>query len=127
MRDLRSFLADEAASIWELPEPVALRHELTALQHELDQRGEFPILLARHLKNLDGQPSPVPVVTNLTASRELTARALGIADHRDTARWFAARTQGGIDPLVVSRAEAPVQQLVLHAEEASLHLSLIHI
>ena len=60
MRDLRSFLADEAASLWELPEPVALRHELTALQHALDQRGEFPILLARHLKNCLLYTSPSP-------------------------------------------------------------------
>ncbi len=74
----------------ELPGPVALRHELTALQHALDERREFPILMARQLSTLDGRPSPIPVVTNLTASRELTARALGIPDHRDTARWFAS-------------------------------------
>lgn len=120
MRDLRSFLDAEAAAVWELPGPVAPRHELTALQHELDQRGEFPILLARQVQALDGSPSAVPVVTNLTASRELTARALGIPDHRGTARWFASRTQQGIDPVVVSRGEAPVQQVVWQGEQASL-------
>lgn len=120
MRDLRSFLADAADALWELPGPVALRHELTALQHALDERREFPILMARQLSTLDGRPSPIPVVTNLTASRELTARALGIPDHRDTARWFASRTRSGIEPQVVARAEAPVQQVVLEGEQASL-------
>jgi 2,5-furandicarboxylate decarboxylase 1 len=121
MLDLRSFLAEHADALWELPGPVSLRHELTALQHALDARGEFPILMARQVEALDGQPSSVPVVTNLTASRALTARALGIDDHRETARWFASHTQGGIDPLVVSRDVAPVQQVVLMGEEASLH------
>ena len=75
MRDLRSYLDAEAAAVWELPGPLALRHELTALQHELDQRGEFTILLARQLAALDGAPSPLPLVTNLTASRGHRPRA----------------------------------------------------
>ncbi len=121
MRDLRSFLAEHADALWELPGPVSLRHELTALQHALDERREFPILLARQVEDLEGRPSQLPVITNLTASRELTARALGIADHRETAHWFASRMQRGIDPQVVSREAAPVQQRVLEGEQASLH------
>ena len=57
MRDLRSFLAEHADALWELPEAVSLRHELTALQHALDDRGEFPILMARNVQSLDGLPS----------------------------------------------------------------------
>ena len=126
MRDLRTFLAAEAAAVWNLPGEISPRHELTALQHALDARGEFPILVARDVARLDGRRSTIPVVTNLTASRELTARALGITDHRETARWFATRTQGGIDPVVLSRAEAPVQQVVLQGEEANLmHLPVL--
>jgi 2,5-furandicarboxylate decarboxylase 1 len=120
MRDLRSFLASAAAAVWEIPGAVSPRHELTALQHALDARGEFPILLAREITRPDGERSAIPVVTNLTASRELTARALGIPDHRDTARWFAGRTQSGIDPQVLARGAAPVQEVVWRGEEASL-------
>jgi UbiD family decarboxylase len=106
--------------VWELGSPVGLRHELTALQHELDARREFPVLLARQVQNLAGHASTIPVVTNLTASRELTARALGIPDHRATARWFAMRTQQGIEPVQVTRGAAPVQQVILEGDAASL-------
>lgn len=120
MRDLRSFIADHRDSVWRIAETVAARHELTALQHELDRIGRYPILLAERISDLAGRPSGIPVVTNLTASRSLTAAALGIADHRQTAAWFAARTAAGIEPRVVSRADAPVQQLIWRGEEADL-------
>ncbi|MFO1427824.1 MAG: UbiD family decarboxylase [Steroidobacteraceae bacterium] len=45
-----------------------------------------------------------------------------MADHRETARWFAARTRAGIEPLVLGRAAAPVQQRVLQGEAADLRL-----
>jgi 2,5-furandicarboxylate decarboxylase 1 len=120
VRDLRSFLADHANSVWELSQPVSLRHELTALQHELDNRGRFPILVARQLLGEDAQPLGIPVVTNLTASRLLTAAALGIPDHRQTAAWFAGRLAHGIDPLLIAPQAAPVREVVWQGEEASL-------
>jgi UbiD family decarboxylase len=120
MRDLRQFLSEHAGAVWDLPAAVDPRHDLTALQHRLDARGVFPILRATGVANLRGERSPIPVVTNLTASRELTARALGIPDHRSTARWFALRSAAGIAPEVVSRAQAPVQQVVLEGDAADL-------
>ncbi|MBM4191806.1 MAG: UbiD family decarboxylase [Gammaproteobacteria bacterium] len=121
MKDLRTFLADQSAAVWELPGSVSLRYELTALQHALDTARRYPILVAHRVCSLDGQASLIPIVTNLTASRELTARALGIPDHRQTARWFAERTRVSIEPRIVNRAEARVQEIVLRGSEASLH------
>ncbi len=120
MRDLRAFLEEQAGAIWDVPGPLALRHELTALQHLLDSQGAFPILRASGLQALSGAATTISVVTNLTASRELTARSLGIQDHRDTARWFAARTAAGIDPVVVERRDAPVQQVIWEGDAADL-------
>lgn len=119
-RDLRTFLAEQRAAVWELPGGLSRRYGLTALQHALDARGEYPVLLARDTLGADGVRSPIPVVTNLTASRVLTAAALGLPDHRRTAEWFAVRSAGGIDPKVVSRDAAPVQQIVLTGAEADL-------
>ena len=121
MTDLHQFLAEHQHAVWDLPQGVSLLHDLTALQHELDARHQYPILLARNLPTLAGDRSPIAVVTNLTASRELTARALGIPDHRHTAAWFAARSSDGIKPEVVARNVAPVQQRVWRGEEASLY------
>ena len=78
------------------------------------------MLLARRVRPLDGSPSAIPVVTNLSASRQLMAAALGIADPQAAAAWFARRSAAGIDPLVVERKLAPVQQIVLRGEQASL-------
>ena len=91
-QDMRTFLAAHGDALWELPAGLARRHELTALQHALDARGEFPILLARATRDASGAANPIPVVTNLTASRVLTARALGLDDHRKSAEWFARRS-----------------------------------
>jgi 2,5-furandicarboxylate decarboxylase 1 len=112
MRDLRSFLGEHASSVWRLPPDTEARHGVTALQHELDSRQSFPILFAESMLGIDGRVTRIPFVTNLTASRHLTAAALGIADHRDTARWFATRTSAGIAPVVVTRDAAPVQAIV---------------
>jgi 2,5-furandicarboxylate decarboxylase 1 len=120
VRDLRTFLADAGEAVWHLPSGGSRRHDLTALQHVLDERGEFPILLARGTCGSDERESQIPVVTNLTASRLLTARALGIPDHRGTARWFAERTRAGVDPILVARETAPVQEVVLDGAEADL-------
>lgn len=119
-RDLRSFLADHAASVWELTESVSVRHELTALQHELDRQGRFPVVLARQPRDGNLGFAGIPVVTNLTASRQLTAAALGIPDHRHTAAWFAGRSANGIDPVVVQPQSAPVRDVVWQGSEANL-------
>ncbi|MEZ5499701.1 MAG: UbiD family decarboxylase [Steroidobacteraceae bacterium] len=120
MTDLRSFLHEHAAAVWSLPKPVSVRHSLTALQHRLDRSGHFPVLLARKVVLPDGQLSDIPVVTNLTASRELTAQALGVTNHRDMAAWFAARSASAIAPQVLSRDRAPVQSRVFQGDEADL-------
>jgi len=120
MKDLRSFLAEQSQAVWELPHAASLRHELTALQHRLDAAHRHPIVLAARVSTLAGNPSSIPVVTNLTASRVLTARALGLDDHRRTARWFAERTRASVPPQVVRREHAPVQEVVLEGSAASL-------
>ena len=75
MSDLRSFLAEHAQAVWELPDPAGICHDLTALQHALDGQRRYPVVMARSVSTLGGQPSAIPVVLNLTASRELTAGA----------------------------------------------------
>jgi len=100
--DLRQFLTEHRESVWELPGDVSLVHELTALQHLLDERHQYPILHAKQVRNLAGDRGDVSIVTNLTASRELTARALGIPDHRRTAQIPAPRSGSRRAPKRVS-------------------------
>ena len=78
------------------------------------------MLLASRLRALDGTASSIPVVTNLTASRALTARALGIPDARQAAAWFARRSATGIEPVIVEPSAAPVRQIVQRGAQANL-------
>lgn len=120
MRDLRQYLSEHAGAVWELPEGLSRVQAITALQHRLDDAGLYPILRAPRTVGASGQRSTMPVISNLTASRELVAAALGMSDHRQAAAWFARRSAAGIDPVVVSRHEAPVQQIVLEGNGVDL-------
>lgn len=118
--DLRTFLAAHAGAVLTVEEPVDARYELTALQHRLDALGRFPIVVARRVRLRDGSLSPVAVVNNLTASRALVAAALGLADHRESAAWFARRSANGIAPRVLATGSAPAQQVVMTDTRADL-------
>ena len=49
MRDLRTFLDEHAPAVWRMNQAAQARFDLTALQHELDRRGQFPIIVAAGL------------------------------------------------------------------------------
>ncbi len=120
MQSLAEYLRSSSAVVQTVEAAVSVRHEMTALQHALDRRRQYPILLFRRPVLPDGAESAIPVVNNLTASRELVAAALGIGDHRNSAAWFAGRTADGIDPIVIASADAPVQQHIITGQEVDL-------
>jgi 2,5-furandicarboxylate decarboxylase 1 len=118
--DLRTFLDGLGENLLDVAEPVSVVHGMTALQHELDRAGRFPVLRFSRPLLANGELSAIPVVNNLTASRVLTAEALGVADHRQCAVEFARRSAAGIEPRVVGRGDAPVQEVVLRDAAADL-------
>ncbi|MCS6948023.1 MAG: UbiD family decarboxylase [Steroidobacteraceae bacterium] len=117
---MRTYLERHAAAVWRLREPVDARYELTALQHELDRSNRYPIILATQVQGSAADPLTRTVVTNLTASRTLTAAALGIDDHRQAAAWFAGRAARGVEPCILPRGSGACQQLVLRGAEVDL-------
>lgn len=120
MIDLRTFLADEARHVWRPKGPVSLVQEITALQTALEAEGRHPLIVIEKPQRADGSISSMAVATNLTASREITARALGVGDHRDFGQAYAVRTAAPIEPVAVGRSDAPVQELVLEGPDADL-------
>ncbi len=118
--DLRTFLSGLGDALQTFEAPVSLQHEMTAIQHELDAIGRFPVLRFDQPRRADGSISAIPVVNNLTASRTLTAAALGIADHRRCAPEFARRSAPGMAPVSVERPAAPVQEVVADGPAADL-------
>jgi UbiD family decarboxylase len=116
--DLRSFLTAEQAAVFRPGQPISTVHSITALQYALEKQKRWPIVVIDKPLFADGRVSSIPVVCNLTASRALVAKALGIEDHRQTAAFFAKRTGSPIAPKVVSNP--PVQEIVLEGDKADL-------
>ena len=95
MLDLRSYLDSLPEAVYRPNRPISTVHEVTALQHALEERGLYPIIHVPAPTLPDGRTSEIGLVTNLGASRELAAAALGIADHRNAAADYAARAGAG--------------------------------
>jgi 2,5-furandicarboxylate decarboxylase 1 len=118
--DLRAYLSDLGPALFRPSRPLSVVQEITALQHALGRAARYPVIHIPHPRLADGSASELGLVTNLCASRELMARALGISDHRDAARALAKRAAAGIAPLDVARDDAPVQQVVAQNGDVDL-------
>lgn len=119
-RDLRSWLDTLGPNLARISAPTRVGYEMTALQHALDEVGRFPVLLFERPVMEDGRISPIPVLTNLTASRTISAAAMGIEDHCDAGRILAKRAARSVKPVIVEQSEAPVQEVVIEGEALDL-------
>lgn len=90
--------------------------DVTAVCEHLNQRGERPMVLFEHARNLKGEDSGIPIAINVFATRERCAQALGIP--RDQSKLplslgFAQLAERAMPPVTVSPSEAPVKEVVL--------------
>src|SRR5262245_29003100 len=112
--DLHQFLEQYEAAhpqeVLHVEEPLQAEWEISALAMKLEKAQRFPILVC-HNVIVDGKRSELPLVTFLMASRLRLARAFGV-DVRSAGVACHERVQKRVKPTVVSRAEAPVKQMV---------------
>ena len=97
--------------------------EVTAILQHLEDRGEFPTVEFTNPLNLHGEPSKFPIVTNLWATRERCAEAIGLPRSkagRELGSLFAERVPRKIQPVVVSGDNAPVHANVLQGKKADM-------
>ena len=80
--DLNGYLSSVEESVLSVSAPTSIIHEITALQYALQEQHRYPIIRVERPVLASGQESEIPVVCNLTESRELTAAARGGSDHR---------------------------------------------
>ncbi len=120
MLGLRAYLSGLGSALLQLEQQLSVVQEITALQHALGRAARYPVIHVVHPRLANGSASEFAVVTNLCASRELMARAFGLADHRNAARAFATRAATGIVPTDVAREDAPVQQVIVRGEDIDL-------
>ncbi len=116
MKDLQTFLRDcEKAQpdlVVHVHEEVRAQWEASAIAIKAQKElGETPVFVLHRLRTVDGRISPFPLVLNLFASRSRCASALGSTFHR-VGRDISERRSNRLKPVVVSRNEAPIKQVV---------------
>ena len=97
--------------------------EVTAVLEHLDQRGEYPTVVFERPLDMYGDPSPFPIVTNLWATRERCAEAVGIprsAAGRELGSRFAEIVSRKRQPVVIGSDHSPVHANVLQGDDADM-------
>ena len=97
--------------------------EATAVLQRLEERNKYPLVVFDKPLALNGKPSAFPLVTNIYATRERCARALGLRPeqaYQDLGLEYARREERRIAPVVIDAAAAPVKQVVRRGDQADL-------
>ena len=122
-KDLRMYLEylekEKPETVLRVKKPMKVAYEISALQRKLDALKKYPVMIIERPILDNGEESAFPVVTNLTASRELCAEAMGL-DHRRIAMDYSARVANRIEPVTVSKEDAPVKQVIERGDEVNL-------
>lgn len=124
-KSLRSYLdriRDDAAEFRTVTRPVdPNKFEITALLEHLHRRREFPAVLFANPLNMYGERSQFPVLSNLWATRERCADAVGLPRSEAGAmlgRRFAEKISERRKPEIVASGSAPSQAYVLERDKA---------
>lgn len=121
--DLRTFLEDyerlNPADVVRVTRPIRSRYQTTAIAAQLEQMRRTPVLIFENVVNDDGRSCKYPLLSFLCASRQRMAYAVG-ADPHELASFCAERKDRRIKPRVISRAAAPVKEVVKRGSEVDL-------
>ena len=127
-KDLRTFLRALAETLphdfVRVEKPInPARFEVTALMQHLEGDDKYPVLLFEHPRDVNNGPSDFALLSNVFATRERCALALDL----DPSRWkldlsleYARREERLIAPVVATREDAAVKEVVQKGEEVDL-------
>lgn len=128
MLALRDFIAlaekeqpGNVVHIDEVVDPAGF--EVTAILQRLENEGRNPLAIFHQPKNLLGEISEFPVVTNVFAERERCALALGLTTAEakfPLSLEYGRREQGSVSPTVVPAAAAPVKEVIATGTDVDL-------
>lgn len=105
-------MESEKNSIFKPSDEISTIHEITAIQYSLEKIKRYPIVYINKPILENNTISEFPVVTNLTASREIVCRSLGIDDHRTVSSIYSKRTGNKIDPKIININDSPVKEII---------------
>jgi UbiD family decarboxylase len=111
-------------SVVHVTQPVdPARFEVTAVLQQLENLGRFPLVVFEQPLNLHGEVSAFPLATNIYATRERCAVALGLRAeqaYQELSLEYARREARRVAPEVVSPLTAPVKGVVEVGEDVDL-------
>src|SRR3990172_11983950 len=127
MKDLRTHLEslekqypEELVKVKELIGP---EFEITTVLWKLEEMGLYPTVLFQNVKNLRGESSGISVVSNVFASREKVAWALGLPREKskmDLTLEYHKRRANPLKPKIIDKKDAPVKANVRRKDKADL-------
>ena len=97
--------------------------EVTAILQKLEMAGQYPLVYFTRPLNLKGEVSQFPIATNIFASRERCAVAMGVDVNQcklPLSLEYAKRELRVLPPRAVAKANAPVKEVVKIGDEADL-------
>ena len=125
---LRSFLEllekESPREMIRISRPVdPARFEVTAILKHLENRGKFPLVRFDQPKNLKGDVSPYPLLSNIFATRERCALALGLKPEQagmELSLEYARRLEHPLPPVLLEASQSPVKQVIARGEQCDL-------
>lgn len=113
-RDLHSFVQEYERAypneVLHIDKPVDSKWEITALTMKMERAKRFPLLIFHNVL-IDGKRAEMPLMTFMMASRLRLAHAMGVTVQEAGLDCFE-RVQRRIKPVVISRSEAPIKQVI---------------
>src|SRR4051812_25839056 len=123
--DLRAFLQKvrrRKGDLLEIDRPLRpAEFEATALLKQLEDRRQYPAVLFNHPLDCHGKPSLFPLLSNMYATRERCAIALGVdpaTPNHEVSLAFARKAVRKIAPVSVDADKAPVHDTVWQGTDA---------
>lgn len=97
--------------------------EVTAILGQLEMAGKYPLVYFTKPLNLEGEISEFPLITNIFATRQRCALAMGLDPSQcklPLSLEYAAREARRLPPEEVSRDKAPVKEIVYVGDNMDL-------
>jgi len=128
-RNLRGFLEQLKARLPHdfhcVERQIAPAHfEVTALLQHLENERRFPVLFFEKPLSLEGKPSAFPLLSNVFATRQRCALALGMQPEEEglpLSLEYARREDMLLAPVTIPKSEAPVKQVIKRGDDANIY------
>lgn len=118
-KNLRTFIEELATMVPEeivrVKREIDVKFEISAILQHLENLDRFPAVIFERVKSVNGESSEFKLATNLFATRKKLAVALDLSPDKwrmELPLEYAKRQKNLIKPKVVSKADAPVKDVI---------------